>query len=373
MSEAPHLFLHLDVNKTVLVDDEVQGLDVETSCAQIMGDVSWGHVRQGRWVWDGQEPRARCDDPDATPYSLFVRASSLPRQEKRALRRRFLRDGHPGERLRPHYDQLLAALRLDDAQRAALEATDWAARAGLDRGHVRLLPSFFHLLRHLDKARPRATLIFRTYGTDLPALAEELNAFCEGRHPCWPGIKMDGRGGTRDWRLRLDLPERFGALHRGGRNSADAQAVALALGTLDNPPGRDKPPYPCPYAFFEARAARMLTSADQLWDHLWAQRAHTLALRDDYAFWARHRFTAAAGKPLRVHLRDPARQDLFFDDNVHDDDAHIIDARDPRGRALPWGSVRDQHVLRVDPYRAILEEDYFTRQLPPVASQGRAR
>jgi hypothetical protein len=82
----------------------------------------------------------------------------------------------------------------------------------------------------------------------------------------------------------------------------------------------------------------MLTSADQLWDHLWAQRAHTLALRDDYAFWARHRFTAAAGKPLRVHLRDPARQDLFFDDNVHDDDAHIIDARDPRGRALPWAA-----------------------------------
>lgn len=361
--DRPHLVLHLDINKTILVDDRVQGLDIPTSCAQILTRAAWGHLRKGEWVWSGAAPTHQAPDRKAILYSDYLRQHVRSRGERHKLRRSFLQPGQAGEGLRPHLEQMLAALRLPQGVREVLAREAWSQEADLDRGYVHLLPGFFRLLEHLDRERPDTTLVFRTYGSDLPSVAAELAAFCEGRHPAWPQVRLDGSQGGRDWRLDLSDPEKFGALHRGGEESRDPEAVELALGTLENPPGRDRPPYPCPYRFFEERAWRMLRG-DALWEHLEAHRGQTLGWRDDYAFWARNRFQGHAGKPLRVYTGSGERQDVFWDDNVRAADAHIIDGRDERGRPLPWKKLRRRHVVRVDPWRAVMEEGYLTSLLP---------
>lgn len=370
VSKAVSIRVHLDVNKTILVDDKIQGINAATSCAQILYWSSWGHVsgKGQRWTWNGETPALLSEDPTAVCYGDFVRKRRISRREKRALKRRFVERGQPGEPLRPYWEEMMGALTLPDDVCASLQGVPWAVESGLARGQVRLLPSFFALQRWLARWPGEATLVLRTYGADLPEVALELNAFCRGEHPLYPGERMDGRGPRRrDARLNTQDPMRFGALHRGGvpgRSDDPQRAVSLALGLLDNPPGRDKPPYPCPYKFFKERAVKMVHSLDDVWAHLERHSGGTLALRDDYAFWARSRFVSAAGKPLRVDRRAGATQDVFFDDNIFEGSAHIIDVRDAEtGARVAERDTLGRDIFRVDPRLAVLDADYFTAQL----------
>jgi hypothetical protein len=54
---------------------------------------------------------------------------------------------------------------------------------GLGGGACLLLPSFLTLLRELKKAKRSFSICFRTFGKDLPKLANEYNAVCTGKHP----------------------------------------------------------------------------------------------------------------------------------------------------------------------------------------------
>lgn len=56
-----------------------------------------------------------------------------------------------------------------------------------------VIPSFFHCLLTLKEAGADFGVVFRTFGSDIEGVSIEYNAFCEGKHPLFPGVKMDGR------------------------------------------------------------------------------------------------------------------------------------------------------------------------------------
>lgn len=56
------------------------------------------------------------------------------------------------------------------------------------------------------------TLVFRTFGSDIQDVIEEINMFAEGQHPSYPGVYMDGRDGITD--IRLAAPTSTGAFIR---------------------------------------------------------------------------------------------------------------------------------------------------------------
>lgn len=56
------------------------------------------------------------------------------------------------------------------------------------------------------------TVVFRTFGSDIQDVIEEVNMFAEGRHPSYPGVYMDGRDGMVD--VRLTAPSATGAFIR---------------------------------------------------------------------------------------------------------------------------------------------------------------
>lgn len=60
-------------------------------------------------------------------------------------------------------------------------------------GSFYLLPSFLECLLALKKAEADFAVVFRTFGEDIGEVSREYNAFCEGAHPLFPGVKMDGR------------------------------------------------------------------------------------------------------------------------------------------------------------------------------------
>lgn len=56
-----------------------------------------------------------------------------------------------------------------------------------------VIPSFFQCLLALKEAEADFGVVFRTFGSDIEGVSREYNAFCEGEHPLFPGVKMDGR------------------------------------------------------------------------------------------------------------------------------------------------------------------------------------
>jgi hypothetical protein len=81
-------------------------------------------------------------------------------------------------------------------------------------GQRRILPSFFELLKHLHASGRTFTIVFRTFGSDLRDVIDEMNLFASGQHPSYPGVRMDGSDGRTD--LRLSMVRSTGAYLRCG-------------------------------------------------------------------------------------------------------------------------------------------------------------
>jgi hypothetical protein len=146
--------------------------------------------------------------------------------------------------------------------------------------------------------------------------------------------------------------------------------VALILGTLDQPPPARSATVADALAWYKETKGDAVTSVhatpeaarDALRTRLHDPNARTtLALRDSFSGWERSGATARGGKPLFVEVGDVRVHQIFFDDHILPDDAHIVDARaaeDP-ARALPIGAVLHRHLWRAEPLKSIQDPNYF--------------
>ena len=200
---------------------------------------------QVRWVAVGRLAADRpLADPQLMTYRSFLDSFALPsdasmpeaererrRKARQDLKRRFTDRGQPGAM----FSSVHAAVvdELSRAQAAACRDGDGEKKKCVERcvhGHHLLrptvLPSFFNLLLHLQAQRRRFTLVLRSFGTDLPAVIDEINAFAEGRHPSYPGARLDGSDGRVDVRIS----EGRGHLGAFVRLSSRTDGTSLLLG-----------------------------------------------------------------------------------------------------------------------------------------------
>jgi hypothetical protein len=99
-----------------------------------------------------------------------------------------------------------------DALRKQLQQPEAEQTDFFKNGQRRILPSFFELLMSLHASERSFTIVFRTFGTDLRDVIDEMNMFATGRHPSYPGVRMDGSDGRTD--LRMEMPNQTGAFFR---------------------------------------------------------------------------------------------------------------------------------------------------------------
>lgn len=287
------------------------------------------------------------------------------------LRQDFTAPGNAGHGLAAEHAQLLEELELP-ALREGEGNAELVKRAGLDgSSYFFMVPAFFRLVQWLDERGTRFNLIFRTYGDDLHRIAQEFNCFCEGKHPFFPTVAMDGSGGSVDRRVHLTTEEgeapKFGTFYR-----ADGY-TALVMGTFEQP--RKDEDMHLDASFYRDRdlGARVIESIPAIHHsltHEWRESQTTLAIRDFYPYWFRHCEVATAGKLLTLDEDDPQVHAIFFDDNVLAHDAHIVDARSARdGSAVPFSRTKDINLLRVEPLDVIRDKDYFVKRFQQARSR----
>lgn len=103
-----------------------------------------------------------------------------------------------------------------------------------------IVPAFFRLIQYLQQEKAKFSIIFRTFGSDIPDVIKALNAYCSGGHPLFPNLRFDGQEGTSDLRVRnLDYladcqqvtwPKACGVFHRIGITSSE---TSLIMGTTE--------------------------------------------------------------------------------------------------------------------------------------------
>jgi len=88
----------------------------------------------------------------------------------------------------------------------------------------------------------------------------------------------------------------------------------------------------------------------------------SMALRDCFPHWRKHKEADDRGKPLFVE--PPTAKDgvhhIFFDDNIERDRAHIVDARDAvSGDPLAFADTKGIYLIKAEPMLAIQDRRYF--------------
>lgn len=284
--------------------------------------------------------------------------SSKVKKQRQAMLQRFTSAGEPGAGLLPVLEAFLAALRLPPGVVGSPEAL----AAGLEGEQVLIVPAFFDLLVQLKRVSRSFTLVFRTFGEDLPKVVKEHNAFCEGRHPMYPGVHMDGSDGGPDYRVNWSDPMTFGCFFRGIENNADA----LILGTLEQPQwghGLDlyQDTQRFPHIHLTKGGIHKVHGAMR--DLL--ARPRTVAIKDYWDVWRHtgegqdaslHNF----GKLLTVD-NNPDMQGIFFDDNILPHNPKIVDVRHIGLKDKVFTAMYSlANVLhRADMFDAVLNRQYY--------------
>ena len=226
----------------------------------------------------------------------------------------FTEPGRPGEGYRHMFTALLTALHLPPGQYDPRVAV-------FSRGMYHIVPSFFHMVLSLERQHRDFVIVFRTFGDDIPRVILEWNMFCTGTHPLYPHVRLDGSDGTTD--RRVHAPN---ATAKFIRASHKDDGIILS--------------HVAPNAGVVA-TVRGAAACDQAIQDIVHAGHKTMAIRDDYDYWAQCNEADTAGKLCLVqraaygtHI---TRFCLFFDDNIELTHAHIVDVRNAEtGEPIPF-------------------------------------
>lgn len=304
------LIIHMDVNETMIVSDPAGGDSFEDCLNKVVCKQAIVRRNGNGFTWADGRPLATDGPPPELHYwdvpegcSRFYEQPEL----KKKYAKTFCEDLAVYKGL---HSELEAALRTDETDPRLVRGA-----------HHFVLPAVWALLESLKGSR--FTLVLRTFGSDLEAVAAALDAFAER---------------TGEDSLRVT---EFYKLRRRGDS-----CVATPLDGGDD--------------IDEAALIDLIERDDQA--------VRCIGISDDYASWRAAGYDPAAGKPLWI---TPKARHVFFDDNIHNNpNDSIVSARYVArdGRILPLDgrlicALQNIALVRVPTLEPILHHDWFRRKL----------
>ncbi|XP_066528185.1 uncharacterized protein si:dkey-32e6.3 [Hoplias malabaricus] len=312
------IVLHFDLNNTILVSDAVTKQGTVAALEYFLSTVTWGRMGKGKWEWMCETPSLLqpCNGA-VTYYSHFGRVVG------------FTTVG-PGK----HFHKVL---------KEHLELMQWPSHLQPDKElSVRgedgklyhwILPSFFQLLQDLTSEGLDFSIIFRTFGSDLPRLLTVLKRVIEqGTHPLFPDLPS----------LKLSVNT------TAGRIRCSAKGAVLTRGE-EHVSARHG----------ERNLYQYLSSSEGLG-----------GFQDHFDWWARNTYSILGGKPFWVDPYDTSVQHIFIDDNIRQNDEDTIvqpkvflDPESSQTRTASTSELYDLCLIQNNLLRAISDPTYFTQRV----------
>ncbi|XP_062871856.1 uncharacterized protein si:dkey-32e6.3 [Trichomycterus rosablanca] len=312
------LVLHIDLNNTILVSDAVTKHGTVAALEYFLSTVTWGRLTKGKWEWISESPSLLSPCEGAVSYySQFGRVTG------------FTTTG-PGQRFRNVLDENLKLLLWP----SDLPADKELSVKGEDgRLYHWILPSFFHLLQDLTSQGIEFSVLFRTFGTDLPRLLNVVHrVLTQCSHPLFPALP--------DLKLSVNtMPGQIRCNTKGATVTRGEERVSTVDGERSV------------YQYFSS--------------------SHGLGgFQDHFNWWARNTYSIMGGKPLWIDPFDSTVQHIFIDDNIrqNDDDTIVhpkvfLESEGSVTRTASTSELYDLCLIQNDLLGAISNPSYFTQRI----------
>ena len=326
---------------------------------------------------DSQYPKKfRSEEPDDEKRLAF---NAVQKANYIKLITEFTNPGKPGYKFKSLLDKMIRVLSLPkpiceeynllpDDEKKEDNPTDndedekELIRKIFPSGRMLLIPSFFRMIQELKKNKREFAVVFRTFGHELATVIDEFNLYCRGNHPLFngkhgtPRIRFDGKSKSKD--MQIDY-------HNLGYMARNERETSLVLGTLKRHPENEN---------IEEFHSGSIEEGQVTVYHDFASiyvamqeslfKSASFAISDDYFYWNSNSEKGEYGKLMLVDENDYSVQHIFFDDNIDLEFSKIVDVRDVvTGEPLSFKKCVNKYLFRVDPYRAIVESDYFYKSI----------
>ena len=341
------LILHFDINETILLGDEAGGDTRHESVNKMLAksafvqlpptssSTSWEDTTQitpTHW-WDGQEIGKETSTPPLyTGWEWPEGCCPYYRTSYKKISKSFVE--HHGRKV---YQGLL-----DECEAKLAESKS-------SKDHI--LPALYQTLDQMmtNKTKQPFTVVFRTFGSDLPDIAEALTEFATGRHPDFPDTNYP----------TLCLSKE--CLYQGRWKETDSGNV---------------------YQLWDYDGTKIVASGD----HAILKLLDTIpicGIQDHYTHWARNDCDPKAGKPVWVP-RDPTNNTdvydhhILFDDNIHNlaHDGIACVRREQKDGSFETVDSNVMHkdyqglnLIRVPTIEPVLNPNWFMEQVSKAQSK----
>lgn len=317
-------------------------------------------------------PAIQTDDMVITFGEFLENVLKSPRNERKQLKNAFTNPGAIGEQCRESYELLMNAMQIPSHLREhcisypffsnefTKSSTTTTTKNISSPATYHIIPSFFHLIKFLDSKNVDFRIIFRTFGNDIHAVTEEYNVFCDGNHPLFPLTSEEcmngyGKNGINRKISRTD----FYMMKRTSNEKSGQQLYSSS--------GEDSP-----IILDQTDVRQPITGATEIYQyirHLFDEKqVFSMAIKDDFSWWHSYKESDDSGKLLLVDSTETtagrSEVQIFFDDNIERDRAHIIDVRDAATfEAVPFTHSNKRWIRRVEPYYSITDKEYYIKEV----------
>jgi hypothetical protein len=415
----PHLFLHFDVNETILIGDPAGGDTVEECLNKIIaksafvftkeahahtndanvdtetrgaahgltrspssGNISTTSTHQvipTHW-WNGQSLSSD-EQSEAPPlytgWTWPLHTCPYYRTSFKKLAKAFT-EAHHGSVYKPLYGELCNKLGLKDSTNER------------ENVFANFVPAFFHTLQHYFPSKSsddiasgaaaanehlppphKVTLVLRTFGTDLPRVARCISEFAKGNHPEFPDyynsdLILNGDLFCSSWTYR--------DVHGNVvEKTSDAELVYELHSSTSNKVGEHS----------QNRSSRGdFCGDDAILDFL--QTKSIVGIQDCYPFWRDNNHEPWSGKPVwaKTNTNSFSKHDhhhILLDDNIHNDPIdgaggiRVPKAVEGEGvqRHTSYESLHGQealnnhgkHLIRVPTICPLMDDRWFVKKI----------
>lgn len=295
------LLLHFDQHNTIQVACTLPGriLTVEEGLNNFLTSAVWGKEIDNKWVWVCNEPQIMrpANEPDAITYFKYLEKQIVRKPDDRVEFKRkttkFIYN-EPGIKFKEFFDLYLESLRHTEKE---LLTENKCEASTSKKNHLEsnlcntipsgdpnnkslynlILPSFFDMIRRLQKSDREFTIILRTMGIDSQGFLDTVTPVLEGKHPDFEDIKP------------IKINRNLGSIKRYEKDK-----IKLFM---------DDEVYDTDQSIYDKLSS--LTGIN--------------AIRDDFDYWQKNNYECYSAKPLWIDLCDTNHQHIIFDDNIRFD------------------------------------------------------